>query len=32
MNSLVFIYLLAGISALGLFIYLGSAILNPEKF
>ena len=32
MNSLVFIYLLAGISALGLFIYLGYALLNHEKF
>ncbi|WP_423456880.1 K(+)-transporting ATPase subunit F [Ottowia sp. VDI28] len=32
MNSLALIYWLAGAGAIGLLIYLGYALLRPEKF
>ena len=32
MDSLTFTYFLAAVGALGLFVYLGYALLRPEKF
>lgn len=32
MGSLIVIYWLAGAGAIGLFVYLGYALLRPEKF
>lgn len=32
MNTLAIVYWLAGAGALGLFVYLGYALLRPERF